>query len=607
MPLNLVAMTTNTILSVYMQGRGNNEFDYLSSLKPRVVKIQDAKQSEVDRIKSLTPGSFIIDRIYVDDGQVSADILADPEAAAEKHHGMILERGLSGVDYYQIQNEQHQKPPELKLLNRYYLRLMELCVSTGHRTTVIDCSVGNLHVDEAHPGDWEYVFPTLDYAQKHGFVVNCHQYSRGWFWNPAYDNDWFLHRLEHTAMPVLDNHGFQDLLYVVGEFGLTQLLSIYDGEVQKPGGWQIWRTHDEYRQDTINVMGYLLQWSDRILGYCCYLTHANSPWETHEMIEMNKDLANHYSANPQSIKPLHTGGTEPPDEVLFKARVTPSTLNVRSGPGTNHPVVGRVNDGDIVDVIEVVSVVPSDWWGIVKGSLSGYSSSFYMERIDSGGDLEQRVSTLEAQMAVVSTATASNTSDIEKLIAYVTALTSIVHDIDIRVDGLEDRVTALEGGVVPPTDAILSPSIDHMSMSVQAGGPYKIRDCFTTYRGNWDVSNSIYSVTQHAEQRYHRSNTGECGGGGDHHIFAAVVDEHGEFISGVPIIFERTDQAGGHIYHTEVHETRSCGWANLPVSHPAFWRVKVQGGSEYMTPFSMPNADGSMPGREHVSLFTVFR
>lgn len=607
----------NTVFSVFMQGRG--DFSYLADLKPRVVKLMDGKQEEIDLIRSLTPGSFIVNRIYEDDSQVSNDIRNDPEGAAAKHHGMIMERGLTGVDYYQIQNEQHQKPPELELLNRYYMRLMNLCVSSGHRTTVIDCSVGNLHVTETRPGDWEYVFPTLAYAQDNGFVVNCHQYSRESFWNPktnpetgkqCYPNEWFLHRLEETAMPVLDSYGFNRLLYLVGEFGLSRLLSVCPDEEQKPGGWQIWRTHDEYRQDLINIMSYLLQWSDRILGYTCYLTHAFSPWETHEMFHMNQDLATHYRDNPQQIKPLINGGTPPPIDVIFQARVTANTLNVRSGPSTNFDVVGQVYLNDVVDVTEIVDYPSgSDWWAIRHGNLVGYSSSAYMERIGSGGDLESRVSALEIKVAELDAAVTLNRVDIDKLTTDMVALTSIVRDQDVRIDELDSRVTALEDGGVtpPPTDAILSPGVQHMNLSVVSGGPYVIRDCFTTWHGSWDVSNHIYSITQHARDRYLRQDTGACGGGGDHHIFAAVVDVDGQFVQNMTIIFERTNSSGDTVHHSESHNTRSCGWANLPVEYQAYWRVRVAGNGQRMTPFALPNADGSMPGRHHVSLFTVFQ
>jgi len=271
-------MNINTIYSVFMQGRGN--MDYLAKLKPRVVKIMDAKQEEIDQIRSLTPDSFIINRIYIDDNQVRNDIESDPEGTALAHNNLILSKGLSGVDYYQVQNEQLQDVDGLPLLNRYYVALINLAVNHGYKTTVIDCSVGNLHIEEDDPGYWEYVFPTLELAQKHGFPVNCHQYSCRSFWNSetsedgqlVYPNEWYIHRLEETTIPVLDKHGFDKLLYVVGEFGLDDLLCF---DIQSKGGWQNHMPHASYREDLINVMGYLLSRSDRILGYCNFVTHAN--------------------------------------------------------------------------------------------------------------------------------------------------------------------------------------------------------------------------------------------------------------------------------------------------------------------------------------------
>jgi hypothetical protein len=46
----------------------------------------------------------------------------------------------------------------------------------------------------------------------------------------------------------------------------------------------------------------------------------------------------------------------PPAKTLFKARVLQSTqpfLNIRSGPGTLYPVIGKLNPGDEVEVIDI--------------------------------------------------------------------------------------------------------------------------------------------------------------------------------------------------------------------------------------------------------------
>lgn len=601
-----VGMNPNTILSVYMQGRGNGgigDMNYLQQLRPRVVKIQDTKQEEIDAIRSLTPESFIINRIYIDDGDVNAAIKADPEGAAEEHHNLILSKNLTGVDFYQIQNEQLQHPPDLQLLNRYYVRLINLAVQAGYKTTVIDCSVGNLHVGEDHAGDWPIVYPALELAQAHGFPVNCHQYSKGSFWNPEWPNEWYLHRLELTAMKQLDLAGFTNLRYVIGEFGLTNMLG-----GGSPGGWQTWKSHDEYRTDLINIMSYLVQWSDRILGYCCYLTHALSPWETHEMIEMNNDLADHYAENPQNIKPLVDIGEG--GAVLFEAIVTTNTLNVRSGPpinGVMQPIIGRIHLGDIVDVYNVADRDPDDWWEIKLDDLRGWSSSGYMDKIEEEKTLEERVEILEVQTARQGEAIKALSELSVDHSESIARLTQSVLTLDQRVTALEDG-----GGVTPPPgDTILAESISHMGMSVQgANADYLVSKVFTTWRGQWPEPSqrtSVYDVEGWARARYlyppdHPNYHDD--GGGDHHLFVRVEDDNGLFIPGVDILFTSINEG---VDPTTRTTSTKHGWCNIPIFHPAMWYAQADGTGQHMSAYTMPNADGSMPGREHVSLFMVLR
>lgn len=585
-------LDANTIFSVFIQGRtGFDEtLKTIAKLKPRVVKIMDGKQSEIDAIRNHT--RYVINRIYVKDSDVSAAIKRDPEGTAANHHAMIVGRKMTGVDYYQIQNEQNQHPPELRLLNRYYLRLMELCVSTGHRTTVIDCSVGNLHVGKDHPGDWEYVFSTLEYAQKHVFVVNCHQYSRESFWNPKYPNDWYLHRLEHTVMPVLDKAGFNKLLYVVGEFGLTRLLAVH-GEEQKPGGWQVFRSHDQYRADLIKVMSYLLQWSDRILGYTCYLTHALAPWQTHEMSAINKDLADHYSANPQTIKPLvkPNGGNE---TVLYQARVVnASELNVRSGPpinGTLHPVVGKVKADDVVDVLEAASL----WWKIRRGDLIGFSSSNYLQRINGGGTggndtLAQRVAALEQTIEIQAATIGRNQQDIA------------AHD---------ERLDALEGGNGGGGGDItrrVSAGVRFMGITVEAvdSPKYRVKDIFTTHDGSWEVGDKPepYGIEQWA-RGYLTSQFDDAGA--EHHLLAAVLDRAGNLISNLEINYGTPAHEG----NDSTQRTKShSGWANIPIFDSSSFSPEAgeRGSWAWAPPGGEIVMGGGLPNRHHVSTFVVWQ
>jgi len=71
---------------------------------------------------------------------------------------------------------------------------------------------------------------------------------------------------------------------------------------------------------------------------------------------------------------------EAPTDTVVKAEVTNpgKWLNVRSGPGTNYPVVFRVDKGTVVDVL----VQDGDWWQIRSGGRIGWASSQYLTPLE---------------------------------------------------------------------------------------------------------------------------------------------------------------------------------------------------------------------------------
>lgn len=597
----------NTILSVFEQQDGGR--NHLDRLKPGLFKGIDLKQETIDEVKFRSPKTKVINRIFIDDNEVNEAIKADPEGTAEAHNALILGKGLSDVDYWQIQNEQLQRPSELTLLNRYYVRLINLAVAAGYKTTVIDCSVGNLHVGVDHPGDWPHVYPTLELAQIHGFPVNVHQYSRDYFWNdkryPAghprageivYNNDWYLHRLEHTAMKQLDAAGFTKLLYVVGEFGLTKLLAVAPDDRSFRGGWQLTRTHEEYKADLIRIMSYLLLWSDRIIGYCCYLTHANSDWATHEMSRMNEDLANHYAANPQTVKALGSGEEVRP--ILFQARVVnTSTLNVRSGPGAEHDVVGQITDQDIIDVYDASAL----WWEIKHGSLEGWSHSGYLERIEEETTLELRVSALENTVEIHTDA--------------IARLEQVVAEQMVSIRMLDTRVTALEsgggnGGNGGGGERRFSEGADFMGLTVEPPSSgsikYRLVDIFTTLNGSWEVGDqpAPYGIEQWARDAYLTSAFDDAGA--STHLFAHILDQYGNIAAHREVKYWTPAYDGNDtIQLTKSHS----GWANIALfpassfspenNERGVWAWGPPGGEIVM--------GGGLPNRHHVSTFAVWQ
>lgn len=86
-----------------------------------------------------------------------------------------------------------------------------------------------------------------------------------------------------------------------------------------------------------------------------------------------------------STEPDPTEGDRDPDieviKVAYQAKVTGtsgSTVNMRSGPGTNYGIITTIKFGQIVDVTEI----QGDWSAITWNGKSGYMNSKYLVKVD---------------------------------------------------------------------------------------------------------------------------------------------------------------------------------------------------------------------------------
>ena len=66
---------------------------------------------------------------------------------------------------------------------------------------------------------------------------------------------------------------------------------------------------------------------------------------------------------------------DPPTAAPYIARVTANVLNVRSGPGTNYPIVLQVKKGSAYTIIEEQGT-----WGRLKSG-AGWVSLKYLEKV----------------------------------------------------------------------------------------------------------------------------------------------------------------------------------------------------------------------------------
>ena len=255
-------------------------------------------------------------------------------------------------------------------------------------------------------------------------------------------------------------------------------------------------------------------------------------------------------------------------------------LNFRTGPGTGHAIIRKLDEGEIVDVLEETTVN----WAKVRevGGVVGYVHRDYIARIE-----EPPIDPPD-----------------DDLLTRVNALETVVALQAVDIAHLKTRVAALEdGGPIdpPPTDPTrqFSPAIAHLNMGVATPGTglvrYRIKRAFTTHNGSWEPDPSnIYAVPQWARDAYLKPISApdyHDSAGGDHHIFARVEDAAGDFIAGERIRFAWPD---GH----DARDTDARhGWCNIPITssfvpergEQGAWDVLVDdSGSESIGKFSLP-------------------
>ena len=81
------------------------------------------------------------------------------------------------------------------------------------------------------------------------------------------------------------------------------------------------------------------------------------------------------------------------EESKFGCRVktTSGNLNIRSGPGTNYPIIGKAANGSVVDV-SIFGDVKGEWWEVGAKDvqtgkwINGWVNSRYLEYIPGSGE-----------------------------------------------------------------------------------------------------------------------------------------------------------------------------------------------------------------------------
>lgn len=147
---------------------------------------------------------------------------------------------------------------------------------------------------------------------------------------------------------------------------------------------------------------------------------------------------------------------------------------------------------------------------------------------------------------------------------------------------------------------------------------YVIRDVFTTRDGSWEPSTAAGSVPGWARAKYLTAGNAPDhfdDAGGDHHIFARVLDVEGKPIPDAPIMYwsDGIQKLADPNYTGFVHRTTKTrsAWGNIPISSgSSFVPERGESGPWCWCPSDAPSeviAGGGMPAKWHVSTFVVWQ
>ncbi len=145
---------------------------------------------------------------------------------------------------------------------------------------------------------------------------------------------------------------------------------------------------------------------------------------------------------------------------------------------------------------------------------------------------------------------------------------------------------------------------------------YRLTDLFTTQSGSWEPSDRRGAVPSWARERYLRPLSAPDffdDAGGDHHLFARVLDVDGNPVVADNLVrywsdgFERLGEPGYNGY-VRMTPKRASGWANQPVFN-SFSPERGETGAWCWCPEGAADVvcGGGLPNNEHVSMFAVWK
>ena len=349
----------------------------------------------------------------------------------------------------------------------------------------------------------------------------------------------------------LEHQVLRRLPYKKLQFAVTEYG--IDGLIQgpSPAGWQRFTSAQAYAAQLLRSGSYTERFSGRILGYAVFTLGHNAPWGSYDIEgEAAWALANQ------------------------SARGTWADVTVTSGDW-----------GEAGDTSTAPGTAPSTDPGI-----------------DAGGDAGGATTTTTGP----STPTEPDVSEPEITEPIPTEPDSGENGAAMKVP-IDRRIT----------DWVNNYNMQIVDISARPDGPtgddvYVVKDIFTTRNGSFEPSAEPGAIPQWARDAYLKPEFLEAGA--DHHLFAAVLDEEGNFIKGQPIRYwsDGLAKLGDADYDGYVREQtkESSGWANMFMAGgSSFVPERGESGPWCWAPEGAAEVvcGGGLPANHHISTFVVWQ
>jgi len=145
---------------------------------------------------------------------------------------------------------------------------------------------------------------------------------------------------------------------------------------------------------------------------------------------------------------------------------------------------------------------------------------------------------------------------------------------------------------------------------------YRVKEIFTTRDGSWEPSDTFGSIPQWARDSYIRPWGAPDyfdDAGGDHHLFARVLDQGGQPVKSNDLVrywsdgFSKLGDPGYQKYERKTPKAGS-GWANLDI-YQAYYPESGQIGTWCWCPEGASDVvvGGGMPQGNHISTFVIWQ